>query len=769
MLQYKIALVNVWWHQGDENYPYFANVDDQTAYFNALTANGDYFTPLVNFNMFNNVQTTIIYRNSSNRLPEQLIACNYAVVQWINPNSNITYYRYYFAQCFQDSGNQMRVDLQLDDIQTNYFRFKNSFEDVFIKRANITRFEQVTINDRLGYRLKLRDERFWIDEGFTPDKLYNYSAFGDRQIPLVPWMITSASEVSKIPAIGSAVYNFYKNYILGWQVLFVSTNASIKTKEYTITPDVFDYRIQDWRAEANIPQPSPIRAPYGIIVAPVYKRPNIIGGVTDEKPIIILQSNGIQYRLTNSLEAILNNEENKPFIYSVQFTQHNFLLPFLRGDSGAILHQTLDNEIQLVINCRLALSKMLPINLSDYNPNYDDNAEEHTCATKVFDNLQINEALITGYTQPSYEVLSGDVYSTQLGCSVETASRLKQFSNEISLNPKLWSSEYRCWKIEYYNGVSYTVDILRLGYRFNNFQYSEAGQQFLNQELPVTFSWSEPLSTIINQGRITYYDGSTLYSSTGIYNPYFEAIQTISDEGLIASMDLSILYYVNNYADYIANNKNYYTQRDYNLTMQTVRSSVSAGANLAGNLAGSIGNPVGAIGAALSGVGSAANIALDEINARKNSEWELDNMRGAPNSIKGNSSDILGAVMFRPFGMRLTYWTISERQLLRYNDYMLRYGFKIEEELDTLNTSDTMTTYDNNRKYWNYLECQVGTIVHNPDPLNGIEYLSNLEEERLKSALNSGVRFWNNPQIVNGQAVSPVNYNQQNYENELDN
>lgn len=760
MLRYKIALINVWWHQGDENQPYFESVTAQTAYFNQLTANGAYFTPLVNFNMFDNVRTMITYRDESGRIPEQLVASNYAVVQWINPETSQTYYRYYYATCSQDSGVQMRVELILDDIQTNYFRFKSSFQDVFIRRAFINRYVAVGSS----YYLNFWDERFWIDEDLPALAQYCYDATGENIIPLTPW----GDYVDINTTNKNAVYQFYKDYIIGWQVLFVARNAQLKIgNNITITPGTFDYQIDHWRRDLfpTGTQESPLRAPFGIIAAPIYRRASIPDGSDPSKmPIIILQtSDGTQVRLVNRIDQILSNPDNSPFIYSYQITQHNFLLPYLRNGSGAVAEQT--NERQLIISCNLTNSKFVPIPTTTGGVNFPN--EEDMTEAQIVDSSN-RYALITGYTQPRKELLIGEVTPDMLGSNSYTKAMLK--STEYKYNPKLYASQFQCLKLEYYNGESFTIDILRLGKRENNASAS------VDQKL--LFDWTEPLSTIINQAVITYYSSDDAISYFSNYmdsiNKYFRDLSTISDFGLICTMDLSLMYFTNNYSEYIANNKNYYTQRSYNLNTEAKQWAISQASNVVGSIAGGA-SQGGAVGALAGGAGgllnagvSAASLALKQEQTLKNSEWDLDNMRGAPNTLKGNSCDVLGAAMRKRFGMRLTHWTISERFLKRFNIFLNKYAYKLEEELGTLDPVETMTTYDHNRKYWNYLECTVGTIPHSSNPLNGITYLSNQEEAGLKQALERGVRFWNNPQVVNGESISPVNFNQQNYELALD-
>lgn len=138
--KYRIALCNVFWSEDDINTRFFSSIKEQNTYFDNLTAGK--FSSLSNFNMGNNISTAITYRDDSNRSVEELVACNYAVVQKYDEETGVILSRrYFFAYPQQDSGRQMRVTLSLDDIQTNYFRFKDQISPCLIKRACLDRWK----------------------------------------------------------------------------------------------------------------------------------------------------------------------------------------------------------------------------------------------------------------------------------------------------------------------------------------------------------------------------------------------------------------------------------------------------------------------------------------------------------------------------------------------------------------------------------------------------------------------------------------------------
>lgn len=127
-LGYKVALTNVWWNRGGQDVRLFQNTTEQQTYFAGL---GLYWNELNNFNLNDNITTTIIFKDKSGRDAETLLKCNYAIV-W---NTIKNTYRYYFiAEIKQDSANQMQVALDLDDVNTNLVPNIANVGNVLVKR-----------------------------------------------------------------------------------------------------------------------------------------------------------------------------------------------------------------------------------------------------------------------------------------------------------------------------------------------------------------------------------------------------------------------------------------------------------------------------------------------------------------------------------------------------------------------------------------------------------------------------------------------------------
>lgn len=136
MLQYYIALTNVFWSPDSVNIRYW---DTQTERDNYFAEKNLTWSPVMNFPINDNFSIEVTYLSQDNDIIK-LLNCNYAVVYYVKNNTKE--YMYYFAHVSQDSGQQMRVRL-INDIMTNYFIGNvKGFSNCFIKRGFIDRFDK---------------------------------------------------------------------------------------------------------------------------------------------------------------------------------------------------------------------------------------------------------------------------------------------------------------------------------------------------------------------------------------------------------------------------------------------------------------------------------------------------------------------------------------------------------------------------------------------------------------------------------------------------
>lgn len=246
-LRYKIGLTNVWWDKENIDTRYFENLQAQANYFDTKIG-ADNLSPYLNFNIADNITTSIAYQDVSNRTTEELIACNYAVLYKFDENNQIIDRRYFFAKVSQLSGRQMRVDLDLDDIQTNYFKHKDKITPCTINRAHLNRFVKNSDNLSVSFNLNSDSHLFEIEGTdlakrlIKRDKLnFNYYEYAD-------------------------LTNWLKENLLYWVYIFIDKRHRYKAKKFS---DDTDGVVDGINTIIDYGGISGINSQYGVISYPV--------------------------------------------------------------------------------------------------------------------------------------------------------------------------------------------------------------------------------------------------------------------------------------------------------------------------------------------------------------------------------------------------------------------------------------------------------------------------------------------------------------------
>lgn len=304
MLKYRMALINVFWCEKDINTRYFNNIEEQELYFNALT--GGKFSPLVNFNIGNNVETSIIYKDVNGRNIEELLSCNYAVVEKYNEDNNeVVNRRFFYAYPQQDAGTQLRVILSLDDIQTNYIKYKQQIAPCIIKRACLNR---------------------WVDNG---DNTYSFN--NDVESPLlIPENFNGLSKrlierttltIHPDKNENSVMNQWLDNNVLGWVYLYVSQgNINILTPEESDTTyniEAIKYSPKEVTLIGENDRMNKIKGSLCVLCYPVYKT-----SVADQDYSTIQVKNGDKYLNINEkgLQNFLNKNNGYAKVYARKFS-----------------------------------------------------------------------------------------------------------------------------------------------------------------------------------------------------------------------------------------------------------------------------------------------------------------------------------------------------------------------------------------------------------------------------------------------------------------
>ena len=129
-LKYQVAILNVWWNRGEVDTRLFSSKDDRDFYFNSMSP---YWNSLNNFNIRDNITTTIVFRDDSGRTIDELLKCNYAIVRHLVSENTYTYRYYYIVHVEQDSNNQIICTIDLDDVQNNLYDLINQNSPFYVK------------------------------------------------------------------------------------------------------------------------------------------------------------------------------------------------------------------------------------------------------------------------------------------------------------------------------------------------------------------------------------------------------------------------------------------------------------------------------------------------------------------------------------------------------------------------------------------------------------------------------------------------------------
>ena len=285
-LGYKIALTNVWWKRGGQDIRLFANTTEQQTYFSNL---GLYWNDLVNFNMNDNITTTITFKDKSGRDAETLLKCNYAIV-WNTIKS--TYRYYYIVSISQDSANQVVVSLDLDDVQTNFIGNTDKYTNVFVKKWT-------------GANL--------VKDGFSITYMYNYSKKSFASENDSPTLYNKESIESKIAYTSDGTLNeWLNNNIRAWRYCFITENADIKGySPYDIAhdpdnPSAYTKIVED-EFRGVLKNGTTMKMPYKAYSCPVYKSGS-------KKIYIRYNYGGVNYDSLlsdTSIDLLFNNTGNK--------------------------------------------------------------------------------------------------------------------------------------------------------------------------------------------------------------------------------------------------------------------------------------------------------------------------------------------------------------------------------------------------------------------------------------------------------------------------
>jgi hypothetical protein len=570
-LKYKIGLCNVFWNKNGIDTKYFNDVEAQKNYFLNKINGGANLSPLVNFNINDNITTIVTYQDNSARTIEELIACNYAVILKYNTETNeIINTRYFFAKASQLSGRQMRVELDLDDLQTNYFRYKNNIAPCIINRAHLNRFIDNGDNT-ISFNLNSDSHLFDIEnEDFTK--------------------ILSKRTKLKIYYGNDLITNWINENIAFWVYAFIDKNHTYNVKNPTNN------------------NTSTINGNLGVIKygkkTTLTNGTNVIfdnGAYTSETACVfypVYKNNGT---ITN---RIIVKDNNNSFTIDI-------------GDLGYNEFRKLNENASYIFTSKISPLALLDFETTQTTFNIENNNLIITAGTyNETDQLSIGGGVRTlatirpATTGTSYDgvFFGGYVYLLENKETAEISTSDKFIFNKNELigatrnlifNPKMLASPFKSIVIKSSDGNKFELDLQKIGKNTMRFLYNEAIQPEVSKYYI----------------RLKAPSGLYIENNNKNYN------------GLVASVDNSLAIANDQYSNFIANNKNYWLQSSFqigeNLFKGIMGTAFSAGM---GNIPGAIAGGISTITGAVSGVVN-RNLNIDNM---REAPGNIKNAQGNP-------------------------------------------------------------------------------------------------------------------------------------------
>ena len=425
-LGYRVAILSVWWNRGELDTRFFSSKANQKTYFDNI---GLTWNSLNNFNINDNITTTIIFRDNSGRTIDTLLKCNYAIVKDKNEN-----YRYYFiTNIVQDSSNQIMTTLELDDIQNNLIGNVDKFNYPFVKNWTGNNYVYDTILNT--YRFDFTGFKTYQDTGDAP-QLFN----------------RNSNEVFMRYTDIEAVDTWLNENIEAWRYVFVNDNNQLGAPQLSNTSQL---NLITSECLINIGAQD-VRLPYGAISCPIYKK------ASTKRIYIKYDYNGNTYYMklmSSDIDGFFMlqdaNISNYPIgTYAIEEKISN-VLPYGKLNSF-ISNYTIDNDGDLIINATIPTGGDAP-KRSGYEAYYMSNLAETLGTTKADANLSV----VSGYFQKDNNIVCTSTYQANFNFSTPYNENMKLLDiNYSKLRLRIANQFYDYNPLAYFNAYNKDVSML---------------------------------------------------------------------------------------------------------------------------------------------------------------------------------------------------------------------------------------------------------------------------------------------------------------------
>ena len=705
--RYQIATLNT---PFDSTYLDVVRFDTRAAqqtYFNVSELfNG---APFVNFDP-KTLLNTDIYYVMTDGVPAEMLGHNYCIIKDNAAEVTPEYYYYFIKQSEFDAGKQVHLTLELDIYQTYYI--DTEFQDCFITKAHLNRF------------IKRSDGNLYFD--FTPES----NLFVREEITGAPKRLVNLEEceMSYPAVIPNGLAIFLRTQISGWIYVYLKRNESGYKFQHALdstrTPET-GFTETSTFGYACSGEENDLRGAYNVFAVPLFRDPQTVWEVKyvdsegATKRNLISESGLAGFIRDNGTSDILAIKFSMLPPWDPEYDFSDFTITTNPGHTRLTMQYS-ENVQSIVI-----ADGGFRINGTNASDVFYINSQR----------LYKNYLLFASFDADKIDANGGISMPYAAGFA---ASAIKGDRN-IKYNPKIFSQDFS-EMVVFMGSSNASFDFTKLGKNFARFKYSEGmTPDIMRATLSITHDDDDP----------------------GVY-----IVESQNEAALSITQDTTMPFAENQLDTYLANNKNFYQQRDINLSYQEKVAGTNFGFGLAGNIASGVFGGIGAVKAKSSlfktmlgenavkaGLGIAQTsinygLSLEGIeNQRIQSDLTLDNMRNAPQNAQGVNGNMFTMFNLNKYSIYAGFYQALKRDLAAADDQMFIYGYNY-------NRIDNVKNVDNIRHYFNYVRANLTTMstpFGMPDEVH----------DAFRQLFERGLRMWN----VTDQMFK---YEKENYENWLD-
>lgn len=575
---FDLILCNTIFDRENDNVLLFNSKADMQTYFNNLS--DKQIIENINFNANDGINTTVYVRVSDSLSLFKLLNYNYCIVRQKETNEDLFYF---IEKSYQDSGNQIRLDLRLDafnsyiiDLMTN-----NKALNGLITRTHIDRF----IKNGEDYILNFAEDS---------------ALFEREQIKNVAQRVVAKQQLKTqidLTSQNSNFNNWLNDNVVCWVYFYMSANV-----EYNIVNQFNETQTRQLaqmsyflKEDIGTTGDNRILSNFVVLCAPIYKK--------DYAHLQFKQnaeSQGHDWTIY-AIRQILNINNNYANVQAIKFSKMPPLPLYNYIEDLNYKYNGLDRSIIL------------------YQPDYTSQLEKYGIDTSHF-----ISGLVSERRQVCFNIsLATNTIKMFIDNEFDkweyTNEEIKQTNN---IEPKLLNEDFSTYKL-FIGGQQQVLPISKTSNK-------------------PSFIYKEALTPDITKG-VLIYDIDANKFNVNVFNEN----TTEDFTGFNFTIDLSIWYPSNNLDNYLANNKNYLqifnNKQTENLLTATlgVLTKSGTGAISGAFSGGSVGAVTGGIMGAISGGISIGNTLINNYFDKANFDLSIDNMKNAPEQTSNiNSSPI---------------------------------------------------------------------------------------------------------------------------------